>query len=303
MKAIVTGAGGFVGRHLIHYLLKNSVEVISLSRNPTAAHINYFVDPSDNRNIENILSLERPDLIFHLAGSTSDNEGLSNLINYEYCKNIINGIDLCGLTSHTKILVLGSAAEYGFLSALDFPATESMIENPFTLYGKNKLKQSNLILEWCKEKRGLGFILRPFSIIGPGMPIHLAVGNFENQIKNILAKKQKPIVSVGNIQARRDFIDVDDFSKIAFLIINRQSAAGKIYNVCSGKPTKISNILKYMIGLASTDIKIEISPSQLRHHDMPLHYGSNDLLLSELNDFKFLDWQTSVIKMMKDITV
>ena len=292
-RVIITGANGFIGRHLVNFLSTKMLDIFSFSRSHTANFQTFNIYPNDRERIASLIAMIQPNWVLHLAGSTINEQFSSNLINYEYCKNIIDGIEAANLTS-TNLLVLGSAAEYGFLMPSQFPINESKHEIPFNLYGRAKLKQTNLVMDWSRNKNGRGIVLRPFTILGPGMPRHLAIGNFEYQIGSILKGQTPPIIKVGNLESKRDYIDVNDLCKIIYSSMQTPSMIGNIFNVCSGFPVKISEILHYMIEIAAINVQIMQSSDVFRGKDMKVHYGSNVKLLTHIGNFELTDWKSTI---------
>ena len=294
IKILITGSNGFIGHHLKNYLLSNNYEVVNLSSKPSVSKNSFSAHPLDAAKIHKVINEIRPDQIYHLAGSTTNDEDLSQAINYEFCRNIIHGIELSNLIDHTRFLVLGSAAEYGYINKSELPVNEAKSPTPFSVYGLNKLRQTNLVLNWSKNHFGQGIVLRPFTVLGPGMSRHLAIGNFEAQLIDIYKERANPIITTGNLDSYRDYIDVNDFIRIMHKVINEPKAIGEVVNVCTGIPVKIGDILNYMIRSIELPITTFTSNNQIRKDDMLLHYGSNQKLHSLLKMDQLRSWRESI---------
>lgn len=301
IKTIIVGANGFVAKHLKDSPLLNQHELYCFTSKRVRKSNFFLVNPSDRITTQKLIAKIRPNVIYHLAGTTSTDSNISRTINFEYCKNIINGIQSSKLTGITKLIVFGSASEYGYLNQHELPVHENSATKPFSLYGLNKLAQTNLVLKWRRECSGQAVILRPFTILGAGMPPHLAIGNFETQISNIVTKKSQPILSTGNLNSYRDYIDVRDVVKIMLQVANEPAANGEIINICSGLPVKIGDILQYMLKSIDMPIAIHSIQNEFRENDMPIHYGSNKKLKSLIKVNELINWQRSIDEIIQNI--
>ena len=273
MKALLTGANGFLGKHLVSKLNSTGCKVYSLGRVKTE-NTNFFHLGSleDKEKIKKCLSDIKPDYLFHLAGSVSNDEDENT----------------------TRVLMVGSASEYGEINLKDMPIKESLKPKPFNTYGNMKLRQTQLCLNWSSEENFV-VIVRPFNIIGPEMPTFLAVGSFMDQIHSM---KSCGEILVGNINSQRDYIDVDDVCSIFWELLNCDDANGEIINICSGKPRKISEILDFLVINSNKNIKITIDKNLIRAKDMPVHYGENSKLITLLGNFKFTPWSNTLRKLI-----
>lgn len=288
---LITGGNGFIGKHLIKYLNKLNHKIFNLGSKPIE-NVNFFkLDHKiDIDDIENAISKCRPDFIFHLASSIPTSSFLTSFnVNVMYSIKILEVLERLKLDNFSKVLFVGSAAEYGIVDSKYLPIKETCSTDPFSPYGISKLTTSNLATNWQKNNRHIT-IARPFTVIGSNMPTHMALGSFFNQIKKSNHKK----LEVGNLETQRDFIDVRDLVDIFYKLLNSKSTAGQIYNVCSGRPVSIKEILSYYLKLKKIDIKIEVKKGLLRHNDMPINYGSNKKLNQILGPIKFINWKDSI---------
>ena len=295
MKALLTGANGFLGKHLVSKLNSTGCKVYSLGRVKTE-NTNFFHLGSleDKEKIKKCLSDIKPDYLFHLAGSVSNDEAESKKVNADFAKNILEAIDKSDLAKTTRVLIVGSASEYGEINLKDMPIKESLKPEPFNTYGNMKLRQTQLSLNWSSEENFV-VIVRPFNIIGPEMPTFLAVGSFMDQIHSM---KSCGEILVGNINSQRDYIDVDDVCSIFWELLNCDDANGEIINICSGKPRKINEILDFLVINSDKNIKITIDKNLIRAKDMPVHYGDNSKLITLLGNFKFTPWSNTLRKLI-----
>jgi len=287
-RALVTGGSGFVGRHLITSLIKKKYKVVNLGRKkltfPNCQNI--ALNEIDNyEEIKSVIFDHQPRYIFHLAASLSDDLMQSMKVNLFYLKHILDSITELGYANLTKIIVIGSAAEYGYVREENLPISELQPTFPYSNYGISKLAQTNYAISWAKKNTGSFLVvLRPFTISGYGVSEKLALGNFIKQIKNY---DNGMSIKTGNLKNSRDYIDIKDFVQIIFDILENPNANNEIINVCSGKSVTLEFILNYLIKKSSKELFVESDPKLFRTVDMKDHYGDNSKLLSLINGYVF----------------
>lgn len=278
MKAIITGAGGFCGKHLRRHLERKDVEVHVLSLRECQGQRTHRVDCGDSAALQSLLDQIRPDYIFHLAGKRNGDK-ISDFtsVNILFASSLLDAAKKAA--SNCPLLLVGTAAEYGIVDSSHLPLTEEMPAHPTTFYGISKLCQTaNGLLV---AKQGLPVVIvRPFNIIGTEMPEHISIGSFARQISDIV-RGAPPSLKVGNLATSRDFIDVEDMARIYWDLLQTPAAFGKIVNVCAGTSTSVSSIVNELILLSGLKIELVSDPDRFRSQDMPENFGSN-LTLKQL---------------------
>ncbi|MGD2119005.1 MAG: NAD-dependent epimerase/dehydratase family protein [Chromatiales bacterium] len=299
MRALLTGASGFVGGYLTEFLQQQGIEVFSIGRTAIDGVHNYkCADLMDKNGFGDILSDIQPDYFFHLAGTTRAPDFQQALkVNASFGANLLDAIAVTGLTGKTRCLFYGSAAEYGLVPKEDLPLSESHCCQPYSHYGISKLAQTQNALAWATTT-GRAVVVRPFTILGKGMPVSMAIGSFAEQISSIAASGGHGKLQTGNLDVSRDFIDVRDAVEISWRLVNNEQAYGQVINLCSGKATGLRKIVDYMIELSGSDIDIEYSLDRIRSIDMQFHYGDNRRLMNAIGDYSFTQWQVSVQQML-----
>lgn len=296
MNVIITGAGGFLGTHLINFLKKNSeadLKIYSLGKTHNENCENLYLDDIKNKElISKFISYIRPDYLFHLAGTSniSDDFNQNKLVNSDFSKFLLEAIDRNNLQDQTKILITGTAAEYGKVPPSELPISENYIPKPISIYGKTKYTQTLHAMKWQKSSKKL-VVVRPFNIIGSNMPKHLALGSFIHQIESI---STKGTLKTGNINTKRDFIDVYDVIYLMWKLINNKNAYGEVVNICSGRGVYISDILNMLIRLSDKDITIVNEQARIKKDDMPIHFGDNTKLLQMIGKYKFIALEKTI---------
>lgn len=300
MNALVTGASGFVGQHLVRFLWDQGIKAFTLGKKPVSGAGHFDLECTDN--IEQFCSIYReisPDYVFHLAG-TCNTKSIKEFynINVVYSATLLEALIREG-SPNTRVLIVGSAAEYGLVDSHNFPVQETHFPRPNNHYGISKLSQTLYCSAFADLHKIPMVIVRPFTILGPGMPPHLAVGSFVKQINDIKEKNGIGYVRTGSLNTCRDFISVNDFIKICWCLINKKDAFGKIVNVCSGKAVSIKNILEFAIHQSGLKIEIRKQKDLFRKIDFPIYFGDNSRMLSLLGGFSFTPWKESILEMLK----
>ncbi len=303
MKALITGASGFIGRYLVEHLCQQGVDVFTLGRNEVSATKKHYVlnIPWQKETFVELIKDIQPDYFFHLAGASQTTD-LQQAFTVNTClgADIIDAIRMAGLDDTTKCLIFGSAAEYGLVNESALPINEKMCCQPYSDYGLSKLAQTHYANAWSKAG-GNVLVVRPFTILGKGMPTSMAIGSFAAQIQAIAEKGDHGVLHTGNIDISRDFIDVRDVVRACWQLINLDQAYGKVINICSNQALTLRNIIEYMIELTQIDISVKTESSRMRKVDIKTHYGDNSELLRLLGSYEFISWQSSV-KQMLDIS-
>ncbi len=284
MRALITGVQGFAGPHLIELLrAETDWELYGLSRTQRPPAIGYHavsVDLRDRDRLHTVVAEIAPTHVFHLAAQshvpTSHTDGGATLLN-----NIIgqtNLLDACrALPSAPRMLIVGSGEEYGRAKPEQMPLREDSPLNPTSPYAVSKIAQDYLGLQYFTSY-GLPVVrVRPFNHIGPGQGERFVVPAFARQIARIEAGQQEPVVRVGNLEARRDFVDVRDVIRAYHLALTR-GEPGEVYNIGGGAVVSIGEVLAMLLALSSRAIAVEPNPGLMRPSDVPLFVADSTRL-------------------------
>jgi nucleoside-diphosphate-sugar epimerase len=277
-KILIFGINGFLGSHFIEYIKKNehfnNFEFIGCYKTSfkKIGFIKKYVkcDITNYNDVFNVINKSKPSYIINFAGTyhTSD-------FNILYTQNVIGTKNILDAVKDAnypikKILLLGSAAEYGI--SKKHPIKENYNKNPVTNYGLSKLFQSELLNFYFRNFKIPYTQAIIFNVLGDGIPEDLSIGNF---IKQINKAKNGDKIDVGNLNTYRDYININILiSSLWYLLFN--AINGENYNICSGKPQKMKNILNKLIKDSSKTLKINIDKNLLKTNDVPVIYGSNE---------------------------
>jgi GDP-4-dehydro-6-deoxy-D-mannose reductase len=277
-KVLVTGAGGFLGRHLVHYLKTNTSNVQVFASDcveePQLDADRYFkVDFTQENQVRDVINEIMPDCIIHLAGLFDDKDSVR-----VYRINVLSLVILMEAVRQkcpsALILTAGSAAEYGTVSIDNLPVSELTPCFPVGIYGQTKLLATQVAEFYHRVYHLSVMVFRPFQLIGKGISFKLAPGAFAQQLQNAL-KQNDPVVKVGNLKSFRDFLDVADAVEAIWSLCCKP-APGQIFNICSGRFTQMAELLDQMIHILGVDVRIEVDPSRLKgNQDVSVIYGSN----------------------------
>ena len=307
-RAFITGIAGFAGSHLAEHLLGMGLEVsgASLPAGGTANvdHLGdairlYPGDLSDAAWVRSVLAEVRPDYVFHLAAQAAVPTALAapaqTLVN-----NIVGQLNLLealrALSLSPRVLIIGSADEYGLVRPEELPIRETNPLRPNNPYAVSKIAQDFLGYQYFLS-HGLPVVrLRPFNHIGPRQGPGFVVADFARQIAEAEAGLRPPIVRVGNLTARRDFSDVRDIVRGYALALER-GEPGEVYNLGSEQAWSIRQVLDTLLGLSRVPLAVEPDPARLRPSDVPV-------VVSDCSKFRAqTGWHTtySLVASLRDI--
>lgn len=288
---LITGANGFIGRHLMDELYKNNNIIYGVSRripeNFIAEHPEVMYEQCnliDHASVFEILKRIRPDCIFHLAAESSVASSWKSPINIMN-NNILSQINIFEvireLELSTRIIVACSSEEYGLVQKSDIPVNEKCCFNPVSTYAVSKISQDMLAFQYFKSYNMDIVRVRSFNVEGPGRPPNYALSSFAKQIAEIEKGSGNNTIMVGNLNVKRDYTDVRDAVK-AYHQVSIKGKSGSVYNLCSGKAHCLRDLLDYMVSLSNSNIKIEVEKKRFRPSDLPLMLGDNTKLRTEI---------------------
>ena len=247
----------------------------------------------DYEKLKKLIVGERPSFIINLAGTyNQDDRGLMMQINAGISMNIFEVITKESIPVK-KVLLIGSAAEYG--RANHFPISESNGSMPVNHYGLSKSVQTLYANYYFNNFHVNMNIARTFNIIGKNISQTLSIGAFVNQIK--IAKNGESIY-VGNMNTKRDFLDVEDVID-AYWKILLHGRAGEIYNVCSGRSHYMKDILDYLIRESGKSLKTVVKGKYVKKYDINDSYGSNSKLIADTHWKQKIDIVDSINRLYK----
>ncbi len=283
-KVLITGASGFVGKHLSTYLTEHTDSQIH-----GASHKE--LDLLDADAVSSYIQKTKPDHIYHLAALTSPADSFKNPAE-TITNNIVAELNLLEALKQerlfdTRMLVVSTSEVYGIVDPEDLPVNEQTPHRPISPYAVSKIAQDYLGLQYYLSHKLDVIRVRPFNHIGPGQLDKFVLPSFAKQIAEIEKDKKAPILSVGNLAAKRDFTDVRDVVR-AYGLLMEKGISGEVYNVGSGKSHKIDELLELLLGFSSKTITVEVDPSRFRPVDI------EDVVCDYSKLHKLTGWQPEI---------
>lgn len=270
MKALVTGAEGFVGRHLVEHLREQGDDVVGVDRE---------CDVTKVEEVREALERVRPEAIYHLAALTAVGESWSNAVEYTRV-NVLgtqNILDVASDVVPTSGVVLVSSADvYGVVRTEDLPLVESFRVAPANPYSSSKVEAEHVAHDAVRERGQRVIISRPFNHLGPGQSISFVVPAIVDRLLAAVDDGADEIV-VGDLSTRRDFSDVRDVVRAYRLLIER-GVSGEVYNIASGVDVGLSDIAQRLVTAIAPHIRLVTDESLLRPVEVPVSRGSYDKL-------------------------
>ena len=277
MKVLIIGAAGFVGNHLIDFLSKQQdvyiyatklkTETLGITGNNITA---IDLDICCTAEVSELIRQVRPDYIIHLAALSSvsyswQEPALTFNINVIGTINLLEAVRQSDI--YPRILLIGSAEEYGIVLPENLPIKENHNIDPKSPYAASKASQE-LIARMYASVYNLEIVMvRAFNHIGPGQSPVFAIAGFTEQIAKIEKGLQEPVITVGNLSVKRDFTDVRDVVR-GYWDLVRYGEKGEVYNIGSGKSLLLKTILDTLISMSSRKINIEIDQRKFRPVDI-----------------------------------
>lgn len=260
-KVLVTGASGFLGKHLLDRLFKEEAEVYALGRNAiNNGKVNFYqVDLRDSEELKKVVSDINPDFVFHLAAcidkSVPEEEMMA--INYQGTVNLLDALDSVDYNH----FVFTSTAE--LYMGHESPFREDMDVEGKTAYALSKLKAE----DYCLSKDKPVTVLRPFIIYGPGQKGNMFIPQFMRACKN------KEDFKMTKGEQTRDFIYVADVVDALVKSALSEKADHEVINVASGVETKMVDVAVKINELMGNPIKLDIGALPYRDKEIWSYYA------------------------------
>jgi nucleoside-diphosphate-sugar epimerase len=270
MRLLLTGATGFLGRAVAIAAATAGVTVVRATRAARAGAADELaLGPGPWRRIEfaRAIAAARPDAILHAAGAGhSPGAAACFEANTILAAELLDAV--ADMAAPPRVLLIGSAAELGFVPVEAQPVTEAFNCAPRTAYAVAKHAQT--LLGVGAASRGMPvLVVRLFNPVGPGMPAGLALPSFARQIMD----PATTVMRVGDLSAARDFIDVAEAARILVDLAAMPRFPWPLVNLCSGRAWRLGDLLQQMIAVSGRSLRVEPDPALQRPGDMPMLIG------------------------------
>lgn len=281
MRAIVTGAGGFVGRHLVALLAERGFEVVRTVRpdepdTSSPGDRTFPVELSDRDAVGRLLDAVETDVVFHLAAQSHVGRSLGE----QLAATVIGAVQmatylahgLCDRGSRARFIHVSTGESYGAAAARG-PCLEETVPEPLSPYGAGKRASEEIILQAVRARGFDAVIARPFNHLGRGQSREFLVPSLARQLLTNLHDGVATL-AVGDLSTVRDYSDVRDVVR-GYVLLAEQGVRGGIYNLSSGEGRTGFQILERLARIAGVRAETTVDPARLRKADVPSLVGDS----------------------------
>ena len=302
-----------IGSHFADTCRELGWQAFGIARNSTSSRLaddsaNSVIrcDITDYGSVAKAFEEHEFDLVAHFAAQAFNSLSWDQPC-YTHQVNVFGTLNILECVKkycpNSKVLLACSSAEYGLAKLLDGPLSESRELKPVSPYGVSKVATEQLGYQYFINYGMQVYLPRLFIHVGTGHPPATAIQNFARQIARIKKGLQPPVMTVGNLDSARDFIDVRD-GVAAMMRLIESDLIGQPINIATGKAHTIREALDLLIKIAGIKVEVQQSQVLLRPSDEEILLGNNSRLLSlgwqqqysfeETLSAVFADWMSRV---------
>lgn len=282
--ALVTGAEGFIGSHLVKFLQEKKWNVVGTylssrsSSFPVLSKVSFEqCDLRNGQRVEQVFRQYEPTHVFHLGAQSLPTVSWADPVG-TFESNIIGSLHVFEAIRHQRrppvVVSACSSAEYGHVPASAIPVKEKQPLHPLHPYGISKVCLDLLAREYFLDYKVPAVNIRLFNTTGPGKTDD-APSDFVRQIVQIRKGLQKPVIEVGNLKPRRAFLDVNDTVR-GFYFAALKGKRGEAYNLCATDTHEIGTLLKTALRLSGVKAEIQEAGQLLRPSDEKIIFGDTE---------------------------
>ncbi len=259
MKVLVTGARGFVGTYLVRRLVAEGCDVVARDRE---------LDVADPQAIAAAVAAEQPDAVVHLAALSFVPESVADpwrayRVNFLGTLNLLNAVR--AHAPDARLLAVSSAAVYGSQAPEAAPFVEGDPLAPASPYARTKAAGDRLTAAAARDGASC-VTVRPFNHSGAGRPDHFAEASFARQLVEIERGDRPPRLEVGNLDAVRDYLHVEDVIDAYWRLLQPEAPSG-VFNVASGRGVTLRSLLETLCERTGQRPEIDVMPDRWRPTD------------------------------------
>jgi GDP-4-dehydro-6-deoxy-D-mannose reductase len=272
VRALVTGAGGFVGGHLVRHLGDCGDDVIEVERNVDG------IDIADADAIAAVIADAAPEAVYHLAGA-ADVGGSWSAPYQTFMANAVgtlNVLEASRLAGVGRVLAVTSADVYGLVTEAELPLDEDQPLRPVSPYAASKVAADAVAQQAWLGHQFPVIRVRAFNHLGPGQSDKFVAPSLAARI----ARNERDggdEVPIGNLTPMRDITDVRDVVR-AYRLLMTDGAPGDVYNVCSGRAVAVKELADVLLGMARRPMRLVTDPGLQRPVDIPVLVGDSTRL-------------------------
>lgn len=276
-RLLVTGASGFVGKHLV--ALGAAGELSDWQLQVPVAGFDLLRPDS----IDVALQAGDPDAVIHLAGQTFVPEAFRDpqrtlQVNLLGTLNLLQALKRRGFSG--TLLYVSSGDVYGQVDEVNLPISEDLAPRPRNPYAVSKVAAELLCQQWSYSEPWRIIVARPFNHIGPGQGEAFVIPSMARQLIRVRQGLQPAQLEVGDVDVTRDFLDVRDVLQ-AYLALLERGRNGEVYNVCSGAEWCVRDLIAQMGSLVGIEVELRHDASRLRLSEQRRVVGCNKKIQKE----------------------
>ena len=251
-RVLVTGATGFIGRHLCAALQQSGAVVLATSRSPIEGSLIgvglISGDITDAGFVAQLVAKNQPEYVFHLAAFKKRSHGMADFrlaadTNFLATANLAMACQAS--PSFRQLVALGTCEEYGPAGT---PFREESREMPANSYAVTKLAATYFLQTMHRASRFPVVILRPTLAYGPGQGVDMMLPAL---IRSLLAGRRFPMTPAAQT---RDYVYIDDLVQAMLLASGNPSVCGQVMNVSSGEPVALRTIAEQVAALVGGEV-------------------------------------------------
>jgi GDP-4-dehydro-6-deoxy-D-mannose reductase len=278
---LVTGVSGFVGGHLAEHLVAVGDLVVGISSSgrwpAELAHLGRTVRlerfdlvDSGEAELAELVRRKQPEVIYHLAAQSNPQQSVADprgtwSLNLGGSLNLLEAVKASGLKP--RVVLVSTGLCYGNPAPELIPVREDCPLRPNNSYAASKAAADLLGIQHHLAHGAEVVIVRPFNHAGPRQSPRYVLAALATQVVDVEAGR-RPCVEVGNLEVVRDFTDVRDVVR-AYRLLAAHGTPGEIYNLGSGRGTKIADALEHFRSLARGPVAVRVDPDRVRPVDLP----------------------------------
>jgi GDP-4-dehydro-6-deoxy-D-mannose reductase len=280
--ALVTGAEGFIGSHMVKFLQGEGWNVIGTYRQhgsdsfPKLPRVRFEqCDLRNGQRVEQIFQRYEPTHVFHLGAQSLPTVSWADPVG-TFESNIMGSLHLFEAIRHSKrtpvVVSACSSAEYGHVPPSAIPVKEEQPLYPLHPYGISKVCLDLLAREYFLDYQVPAVNIRLFNTTGPGKT-NDAPSDFVRQLIRIKKGLQNPVIEVGNLKPHRAFLDVKDTVR-GFYLAGMKGHRGEAYNLCAATTYEVNEVLRFAIEISGLKVEVRPIASLMRPSDEKIIFGS-----------------------------
>ena len=275
MTTLITGARGFIARHLAAAIRgAGGGRLVGIDNRPELAPglFDNFetLDLTDAATLQATIQRIRPATVYHLVGAIRGSDETITASNLGTSRNLVAALRRSAPAA--RVVLMGSAAEYGAVPPSAQPVREGYEGTPTGTYGRVKQQVSALAVDAARRGQPV-MLARPFNVIGPGIPDSLVAGAIVHRLRAALRSQPPYAITIGRTSAVRDFVAVEDVVDGLTRIAER-GRPGEAYNLCSGEGHAISEVLDRLLAAAAVSVRVDRDEGLMRGGDVDVIVGS-----------------------------